>query len=46
MRQARPERIVYRITQAGRAEFEDWVRELVGTLDREPPDDLGEFVER
>lgn len=33
----RPERTVYRITDAGRAEFEDWVRELVGTLDREPP---------
>lgn len=33
----RPERTVYRITPAGRAEFEDWVRELVGTLDREPP---------
>lgn len=33
----RPERTVYRITEAGRAEFEDWVRELVGTLDREPP---------
>ncbi|MEV6875552.1 PadR family transcriptional regulator [Amycolatopsis sp. NPDC051128] len=33
----RPERTVYRITPAGREEFEDWVRELVGTLDREPP---------
>jgi DNA-binding PadR family transcriptional regulator len=33
----RPERTVYRITPAGRAEFEDWVRELVGTVDREPP---------
>ncbi|WP_290051404.1 PadR family transcriptional regulator [Amycolatopsis solani] len=33
----RPERTVYRITPAGRAEFEDWVRELVGTADREPP---------
>ncbi|QKV77018.1 PadR family transcriptional regulator [Amycolatopsis sp. Hca4] len=33
----RPERTVYRITPAGRAEFEDWVRELVGTLDPEPP---------
>ncbi|KDN16820.1 PadR family transcriptional regulator [Amycolatopsis rifamycinica] len=33
----RPERTVYRITAAGRAEFEDWVRELVGTVDREPP---------
>lgn len=34
---ARPERTVYRITPAGRAEMEDWVRELVGSLDREPP---------
>ncbi|MGW4521421.1 PadR family transcriptional regulator [Amycolatopsis sp. NPDC004378] len=34
---ARPERTVYRITPAGHAEMEDWVRELVGTLDREPP---------
>src|ERR687888_1769422 len=25
----RPERTVYRITEAGRAEVEDWVRELV-----------------
>jgi DNA-binding PadR family transcriptional regulator len=33
----RPERTVYRITEAGHEEFEDWVRELVGTLDREPP---------
>jgi DNA-binding PadR family transcriptional regulator len=33
----RPERTVYRITPAGRDEFEDWVRELVGTVDREPP---------
>jgi DNA-binding PadR family transcriptional regulator len=33
----RPERTVYRITPAGRAEFEDWVRELVGTVDPEPP---------
>ncbi|RSM38726.1 PadR family transcriptional regulator [Amycolatopsis balhimycina DSM 5908] len=33
----RPERTVYRITQAGREEFEDWVRELVGTVDPEPP---------
>jgi len=33
----RPERTVYRITAAGRDEFEDWVRELVGTLEREPP---------
>lgn len=27
---ARPERTVYRITEAGRAEMVDWVRELVG----------------
>ncbi|GHG04957.1 MULTISPECIES: PadR family transcriptional regulator [Amycolatopsis] len=33
----RPERTVYRITPAGREEFEDWVRELVGTVDPEPP---------
>ncbi|MFJ9784479.1 helix-turn-helix transcriptional regulator [Amycolatopsis sp. NPDC101161] len=33
----RPERTVYRITPAGHAEMEDWVGELVGTLDREPP---------
>jgi DNA-binding PadR family transcriptional regulator len=33
----RPERTVYRLTPAGRAEFEDWVRELVGTVEREPP---------
>jgi DNA-binding PadR family transcriptional regulator len=33
----RPERTVYRITLAGRAEYEDWVRELVGTVDPEPP---------
>ncbi len=33
----RPERTVYRLTPAGREEFEDWVRELVGTLEREPP---------
>ncbi len=33
----RPERTVYRITPAGREEFEDWVRELVGTVEREPP---------
>jgi len=33
----RPERTVYRITPAGRAEFEDWVRELVGTVEPEPP---------
>jgi DNA-binding PadR family transcriptional regulator len=28
---ARPERTIYRITDAGRAELEDWVRELVST---------------
>lgn len=33
----RPERTVYRITPAGREEFEDWVRELVGTVEPEPP---------
>lgn len=33
----RPERTVYRISEAGREEFEDWVRELVGTVEREPP---------
>ncbi|WP_326956403.1 PadR family transcriptional regulator [Amycolatopsis sp. NBC_01286] len=33
----RPERTVYRITKAGHEEFEDWVRELVGTVEREPP---------
>src|SRR3569833_1403477 len=33
----RPERTVYRITPAGRAEFEDWVRALVGTVEKEPP---------
>ncbi|MEU5258669.1 PadR family transcriptional regulator [Amycolatopsis sp. NPDC021455] len=33
----RPERTVYRITPAGHEEFEDWVRELVGTVDPEPP---------
>ncbi|GAA1574396.1 MULTISPECIES: PadR family transcriptional regulator [Kribbella] len=31
----RPERTVYRITDAGRAEFEDWLTELVGTPSRE-----------
>jgi DNA-binding PadR family transcriptional regulator len=31
----RPERTVYRITQAGRAELVDWVRELVGVPERE-----------
>lgn len=33
----RPERTVYRITPAGHEEYEDWVRELVGSADREPP---------
>ena len=32
----RPERTVYRITAAGRAEAEDWVRELVGAVERNP----------
>ncbi|GAA4570179.1 PadR family transcriptional regulator [Planotetraspora kaengkrachanensis] len=31
----RPERTVYRITDAGRAELVDWVRELVSTPERE-----------
>ena len=31
----RPERTVYRITDAGRAEFDDWLTELVGTPSRE-----------
>ena len=34
---ARPERTVYRITDAGRAELADWVRELIGTPEREQP---------
>jgi DNA-binding PadR family transcriptional regulator len=34
---ARPERTVYRITAAGRAELTDWVRELLGTPEREQP---------
>ncbi|MEU4251044.1 PadR family transcriptional regulator [Amycolatopsis sp. NPDC026612] len=33
----RPERTVYGITSAGREELEDWVRELVGTVEKEPP---------
>jgi DNA-binding PadR family transcriptional regulator len=33
----RPERTVYEITDAGRAELTDWVRELVGTPVREQP---------
>jgi DNA-binding PadR family transcriptional regulator len=31
----RPERTVYRITEAGQAEFSDWLTELVGTPSRE-----------
>ena len=34
---ARPERTVYRITDAGRAELVDWVRELVSTPQHEQP---------
>jgi DNA-binding PadR family transcriptional regulator len=34
---ARPERTVYRSTEAGRAELVDWVRELIGTPEREQP---------
>ena len=34
---ARPERTVYRITDAGRAELVDWVRELVSTPQPEHP---------
>jgi DNA-binding PadR family transcriptional regulator len=33
---SRPERTVYRLTDAGRAELEDWVRELVSVPEREP----------
>jgi len=33
----RPERTVYRITDAGRAEMLDWVRELIGTPYKEYP---------
>jgi DNA-binding PadR family transcriptional regulator len=33
----RPERTVYRITDAGREELADWVRELLGTPEREQP---------
>ncbi|WP_280272118.1 PadR family transcriptional regulator [Nocardia wallacei] len=32
---ARPERIIYRITEAGRAELDDWTRELVATPEPE-----------
>jgi DNA-binding PadR family transcriptional regulator len=31
----RPERTVYAITEAGRAEFEDWLSELLGSPERE-----------
>lgn len=34
---ARPERTVYRITEAGRAELLDWVRELLSTPQAEHP---------
>jgi DNA-binding PadR family transcriptional regulator len=33
----RPERTVYRVTPAGHAEAADWVRELLGTPEREYP---------
>jgi DNA-binding PadR family transcriptional regulator len=33
---ARPERTVYRVTDAGRREAEDWTRELLSTPKREP----------
>lgn len=33
---ARPERTIYRLTDAGRAELEDWVAELLGEPDLEP----------
>ncbi|WP_370932669.1 helix-turn-helix transcriptional regulator [Amycolatopsis sp. cg13] len=33
---ARPERTVYRITETGRAELEDWVAELLAVPDLEP----------
>ncbi|MFC5833359.1 PadR family transcriptional regulator [Nonomuraea insulae] len=32
----RPERTVYRITEAGRQEADDWTRELLSTPEREP----------
>lgn len=34
---ARPERTIYRITEAGRAELRDWTRELVSTPQPEHP---------
>ncbi|MEQ7008781.1 PadR family transcriptional regulator [Actinopolymorpha sp. B17G11] len=36
-RGGRPERTLYRITDAGREELEDWVRELVAVPEREQP---------
>ncbi|MBB6348261.1 PadR family transcriptional regulator [Nonomuraea muscovyensis] len=33
----RPERTVYRVTDAGRAELEDWTRELLSTPEEEHP---------
>src|SRR5690348_5693230 len=33
----RPERTVYALTDAGRAELVDWVRELVGDVERDVP---------
>jgi DNA-binding PadR family transcriptional regulator len=33
----RPERTVYRITQSGQAEMQDWLRELIGTPEKEYP---------
>jgi hypothetical protein len=33
----RPERTVYRLTEAGRAELEDWLTELLGTPVKEYP---------
>lgn len=33
---ARPERTVYRITEAGHRELEDWTRELIATPEPEP----------
>ncbi|MFI5779129.1 PadR family transcriptional regulator [Nocardia sp. NPDC051570] len=33
---SRPERTIYRITDAGRAEAHDWIRELLSTVESEP----------
>ena len=33
----RPERTVYALTEAGRTEFRDWLRELIGQPEREYP---------